>query len=103
MKTVIGNTIRIIGEIHGDEPLLILGSVEGKITLKDSIVVDTSATVEADMESKSIEISGSVTGNVIASERVEIKNDGRVHGNVRAPRITIADGAVFRGNVEMER
>jgi cytoskeletal protein CcmA (bactofilin family) len=101
--TVIGSTIHIVGEIHGEEDLLILGSVQGKIFLKDSLVVDTSARVEADLETKTVEISGTVTGNVVASERVEIKNDGRVTGNIKAPRVTIADGALFRGSVEMER
>lgn len=101
--TVIGSTIQIVGEIHGEEDLLILGSVHGKIFLKDSLVIDTSARVEADLETRSVEISGAVTGNVVASERVEIKNDGRVNGNIKAPRVTIADGALFKGSVDMER
>jgi len=101
--TVIGHTIHVVGEIHGEEDLVVLGSVQGKIFLKDSLVIEPSARVEADVESKTVEIAGSVIGNVIATERVEIKNEGRVTGNIRAPRITIADGALFRGSVEMER
>ena len=101
--TVIGHSIEVSGEIHGDEDLVILGSVRGKIFLKDNLVVESSANVEADLESRSIEISGTVTGSVVASERVEIREEGRVNGNIKAPRITIADGALFRGTVDMER
>jgi len=101
--TVIGETIHVNGEIHGEEDLIILGSVQGKVVLKDNLIVEASARIEADLESRTIEISGEVTGNISASERVEIKNDGRVNGNIKAPRITIADGALFRGSVDMER
>jgi cytoskeletal protein CcmA (bactofilin family) len=103
MATVIGSTFHIVGEIHGEEELIVLGSVQGKIILKDSLVVEASARVEADLETRSVEIAGAVTGNVTATERVEIKNDGRVNGNIKAPRVTIADGALFRGSVEMDR
>ncbi len=102
-STVIGNTIQIVGEIHGDEDLVILGSVQGKILLKENVVIENSGRVEADVESKSVSISGTLTGNVVASERIEILADGRVNGNIKAPRVTIADGALFRGTVDMER
>lgn len=103
MATVIGSSFHISGEIHGDEPVVILGSVQGKVVVREALVIDADAQVEADVEGRTVEISGSVSGNVTASDRVEIKNDGRVTGNIKAPRITIADGALFRGNVEMER
>lgn len=103
MSTVIGQTIHINGEIHGDEDLIILGGVSGKIYLRENLVVDATARVEADIETRSVEISGQITGNVAASERVEIKKNGRVEGNIKSPRITIADGALFKGNVDMER
>ena len=103
MATVIGSTFHISGEIHGDEPVVILGSVQGKILVRDALVIEPEAQVDADLEGRTVEISGSVNGNVQAADRVEIKNDGRVTGNIKAPRITIADGALFRGSVEMER
>ena len=101
--TVIGQTIHINGEIHGEEDLIILGTVTGKIYLKESLTISDSARLEADIETRSIEVSGQVTGNIAASDRVEIKEEGQVTGNIKSPRITIADGALFKGNVDMNR
>lgn len=101
--TVIGQSIHINGEIHGDEDLIVLGTVTGKIFLKESLVVQESARLEADVETRTVEVSGQVTGNIVASDRVEIKANGQVEGNIKAPRITIADGALFKGNVDMNR
>ena len=101
--TVIGQTIHINGEIHGEEDLLVLGTVTGKIFLKESLVIAETARLEADVETRSVEISGQVTGNIVASDRVEIMTPGQVEGNIKAPRITIADGALFKGNVDMNR
>jgi cytoskeletal protein CcmA (bactofilin family) len=102
-NTVIGNTIVIDGEITGDEDLIVRGTVKGKIAMSASVIVENSGTVEADIETKNVEVSGNVTGNITATERVELKTDGRMVGDVKAPRILIADGAVFKGNVDMER
>ena len=102
-STVIGRSIQVVGEIHGDEDLVIQGSVQGKVFLKESVVIEETGQVEADMESKSVEIAGTVTGNVVATERVHITSEGRVSGNIKAPRVNIADGALFRGTVDMER
>lgn len=101
--TVIGQTIHISGEIHGEEDLIILGTVTGKIFLKESLVIEESARLEADIETRSIEVSGQVTGDIVASDRVEIRTNGQVEGNIKSPRITIADGALFKGNVDMNR
>ena len=102
-NTVIGSTIVIDGEISGDEDLTVRGTVKGKIVLAAAVLVDSSATVEADIESKSVEIAGNVTGNITATDRVELKSECRMVGDVKAPRILIADGAMFKGNVDMER
>ena len=102
-NTVIGNTIVIDGEISGDEDLTIRGTLKGKIVLSASLIVENSGTVDADIETKNVEVSGNVTGNITSTERVELKSDGRMVGDIKAPRILIADGAVFKGNVDMER
>ncbi|HOX43378.1 MAG TPA: polymer-forming cytoskeletal protein [Myxococcota bacterium] len=103
MANVIGRSIVIDGEISGDEDLVIQGTVKGKIALKESLFVENSGVVEADIETQNVVISGAVTGNIRASERVEIKTDGRMVGDIKSPRILIADGAVFKGNVDMDR
>ena len=102
-NTVIGSSIVIDGEITGEEDLVIQGTVKGKVSLKESLFVEHSGTVEADVQVSSIEVSGQLTGNVTASDKVEIKSDGRMVGDIKAPRVLIADGAMFKGNIDMER
>ncbi len=101
-NTVIGSTIVIDGEINGGEDLVILGTVKGKIHLKESLYVEASGTVEADIETQNVEVSGKVTGNISASDKVELKTQCRMTGDIKAPRILIADGAAFKGNVDMD-
>ncbi len=100
-NTIIGSSIVIDGEISGDEALIIQGTIKGRVSLKESLIVEASGVVEADVEVQNIEIAGKVVGNIAASDKVEMKADCRVVGDVKAPRILIADGAVFKGNVDM--
>ena len=100
--TVIGSSIVIDGEISGDEDLVVQGTVKGRISLKESLFVEGSGVIEADIETANVEVSGQVTGNIAASDKVELKADCKVVGDIRAPRILIADGAVFKGNVDMD-
>jgi len=101
-NTIIGSSITIDGEISGDEDLVIQGTVKGKISLKESLFVEASASVEADIEVQNVEITGKVTGNIAATDKVELKADYQIINNVHAPRILIADGASFKGNVDMD-
>ena len=100
--TVIGSSIVVDGEITGDEDLVILGTVKGRISLRENIVVEPSGVVEASVETATITVNGSVTGDIHATERAELKADCRMVGDIRAPRILIADGASFKGNVDMD-
>ena len=100
--TVIGSSIVIDGEISGDEDLVVLGTVKGKISLKESLLVEGSGVIEADVDTATVEVSGQVTGNIVASDKVELKANCRVVGDIRAPRILIADGAAFKGSVDMD-
>ncbi len=101
-NTVIGSSIIIDGEISGDEALVVQGTVKGKISLKENLFVEGSGVVEADIETQNVEVAGKVTGNIVASDKVELKTDCRVVGDIKAPRILIADGASFKGNVDMD-
>ena len=101
-NTVIGSSIMIDGEISGDEDLVIRGTVKGKIILKENLRVENSGGVEADIQTANVTVSGQVTGNIQAGERVELRSDGRMVGDIKAPRILIADGATFKGNVDMD-
>ena len=101
-NTVIGSSIVIDGEVTGDEDLTILRTVKGRVSLRENIVVEPSGVVEATVETATITVNGSVTGDIQASERVELSADCRMVGDIRAPRILIADGASFKGNVDMD-
>ena len=101
-NTIIGSSIVIDGEITGEEDLVIQGTVKGKISLKESCYVEESGVVEADIETQNVDISGQVTGNITATDKVELKTQCRMVGDIKAPRILIADGASFKGNVDMD-
>ena len=100
--TVIGTSIVIDGEISGGEDLVIQGTVKGKIALKESLFVESSGVIEADIETANVEVSGQVTGNIAATEKVELKANCKVVGDIRSPRVLTADGAVFKGSVDMD-
>jgi cytoskeletal protein CcmA (bactofilin family) len=101
-NTIIGSSIVIDGEISGDEQLTVLGTVKGKIAVGQNLIVEPGATVEANIETNALTVSGRITGNVVARERVELRADAKMIGDVKAPRIVIADGASFKGNVDMD-
>jgi cytoskeletal protein CcmA (bactofilin family) len=100
-KTVLGPSLDIEGEIEGDEDLIIQGKVRGKIVSNKNLTVDGSGVVEATVTTKNLAISGKLVGNVEATERVDISKEGKMIGDIKAPRIVIADGAKFKGNIEM--
>jgi len=101
-STVIGAGITVDGEITTDEDVVVQGTVRGKLTAKDGIVVEHGGSVEADIAGGAMSIAGAVTGNVTSSDRVDLQPGSKVVGNVKATRITIADGAQFKGNVDMD-
>jgi cytoskeletal protein CcmA (bactofilin family) len=101
-NTIIGSSIVIDGEISGDEELVVQGTVKGKISVKERLVIESSGVVEADIESQTVTISGQVRGNISASDKVELTADGRMVGDIKAPRILIADGATFKGQIDMD-
>ena len=100
--TIIGSNITIEGDITGNEPLIIEGVVRGTVAVKGAVTVTQDGHVEASVDSQSIEIAGSVQGNVSAADKIDIKAGGRLVGDVRAPRVLIADGAAFKGNINMQ-
>ena len=101
-STVIGAGITIEGEVTSDEDVVVQGTLRGKLVAKDAVTVEQGGSVEADITSGPVSIAGAVTGNISSSDRVDLQNGARVVGNVKATRITIADGAQFKGNVDMD-
>lgn len=100
-NTVIGPSILINGKLTGDEDLTVRGRVEGELTLTKTLIVEPSGVVKANVTVKNAVVSGVVVGNIQASESVELTQEGRMVGDIRAPRVIIVDGASFRGRVDM--
>ena len=101
-STVIGAGIIIEGEVSADEDIVVQGVIRGKLDAKEGVTVEAGAVVEADISGGPLTVAGSVTGNITSTDRVELQAGARVVGNVKATRITIADGAQFKGNVDLD-
>lgn len=100
----IGKSIIINGELSGSEDLTIEGKVEGKIDLKDHVLtVGSNGRIKAQVSAKSIVVFGQVNGNLAATEKVDIKENGSVEGDIVSPRVAIADGSHFRGSIDMQK
>ena len=100
----IGKSVVIKGELSGSEDLTIEGNVEGRIELKENILtIGPNGKIRAEVFAKSVIVLGEVSGNVTASEKVDIRDNGSVDGDITSPRVAIAEGAHFRGSVDMQR
>jgi cytoskeletal protein CcmA (bactofilin family) len=100
----IGKSVVIKGELSGSEDLTIEGQVDGKIELRQNVLtIGPNGKIKAQVFAKSVIILGEVTGNVTASEKVDIRDNGSVDGDIAAPRVAIAEGAHFRGSIDMQR
>jgi cytoskeletal protein CcmA (bactofilin family) len=100
----IGKSVVIKGELNGSEDLTIEGQVEGKIELRQNVLtIGPNGRIKAQVFAKSVIILGEVTGNVTASEKVDIRDNGSVDGDITAPRVAIAEGAHFRGSIDMQK
>jgi len=100
----IGKSVVIKGELNGSEDLTIEGHVEGTIQLRDHVLtIGPNGKIKAQVFAKAVIVLGEVTGNVTASDKVDIRDNGSVDGDIVAPRVAIAEGAHFRGSVDMQR
>jgi cytoskeletal protein CcmA (bactofilin family) len=100
--SVLGSSLRFRGELSAQEDLIIQGSVEGSITHTQSLTVGSDGTMKGDIRARVIVIDGKVEGDLYATESVNIRANAKVKGNVFAPRIGIAEGAFFQGQIEMQ-
>jgi cytoskeletal protein CcmA (bactofilin family) len=100
----IGKSVVIKGELTGSEDLTIEGTVEGSIQLRDhALTIGPNGKIKAQVFAKSVIVLGEVVGNVTASEKVDIRDNGAVDGDLVSPRVAIAEGAHFRGSIDMQR
>ena len=100
---VIGQTIHIKGTVTGNENLVIEGKVEGSVDLsQNDLTIGQSGNVTADLTAKTVKIDGQVTGDISGEEKVIVSKSGKVKGNIIAPRVTLEDGAKFKGSIDMD-
>ena len=100
----IGKSVIIKGELSGSEDLTIEGQVEGKIELRQNVLtIGPNAKIKAQVLARAVVVEGTVQGNIAASEKIEIRDKGSVEGDLSSPRVAIADGAHFRGSIDMQQ
>ncbi len=100
----IGKSISIKGDLTGNEDIQVEGNVEGRVDLPNNqFTVGADGKVKAEIHAKGVVVIGQVTGNLTATERVEIQATGVVHGDVKAPRLIVHEGAVINGSIEMTK
>jgi cytoskeletal protein CcmA (bactofilin family) len=99
----IGKSVVIKGELNGSEDLMIEGHVDGTINLRDNVLtIGPNGNIKAQVFAKSVIVLGEVTGNITASEKIDIRDGGSVEGELVSPRVGISEGAHFRGSVDMQ-
>jgi cytoskeletal protein CcmA (bactofilin family) len=101
-RATIGPSIRINGDVTGEEDLLVQGRVEGSIHLaQHAVTIGPEGRVRADVSGQSVTVEGEVIGDLRAADQVVLRRSAKVEGDIVAPRVTIEDGASFRGAVDM--
>ena len=99
----IGKSVQIKGELTGSEDLTIDGVLEGKIHMKEHhLTVGTNGSINAEIVAKSVTVLGKLIGNIKAGEKVEVAASGSMEGDIISPRVILADGASFKGSIDME-
>ena len=99
---IIGKQITIRGNLTGNENLVLEGRIEGSITLAKHLTVAPGGAAEAEIEVEDLTVNGLISGQIHATRRVVVASDGRVAGNIRAPRVVLESGARFKGRIEMD-
>jgi cytoskeletal protein CcmA (bactofilin family) len=97
--STLGRTLTLDGTVTGQGSLSVLGELRGKVDLRGDVSVPQGARANAEIHADNVEVGGEVTGNLEARDRVEVFSQGTVVGDIKAPRILIANGAHFKGNV----
>lgn len=99
----LGSSISIVGDLTGEEDLVIEGRIEGEIRLKkNKITIGKNGRVKADIYGHDIHVEGDVKGNLYGEDEIVIRQSGRVQGNLTAPRVTLENGSKFKGSIDME-
>ncbi len=99
----IGKSISIKGDVVGDEDTILEGRVEGRVSLRNfHLTIGPNGDVQGEVSAKQVTVVGKIAGNVVASERIEVRETGRIQGDLIAPRLTVAEGAIINGAITMK-
>lgn len=99
----IGKSISIKGDVVGEEDTILEGRVEGRVSLRNHhLTIGPNGDVQGEVSAKQVTVVGKVSGNVVASERIEVRETGRIQGDLIAPRLTVAEGAIINGAITMK-
>lgn len=102
-KAVFGTSLRIKGEVSGADDVLIDGQVQGKINFSgQKVIIGKSGRVDADLLGRIVILEGQLKGNVVAEEKIVVRESAVVWGNLAAPRMVVEDGASFQGNIDTD-
>jgi cytoskeletal protein CcmA (bactofilin family) len=101
-QATIGRTLFIKGEVSGSEALYIDGRIEGKITMPESrVTIGRNGKVDASVQAREVVVMGKVTGNIECADRVDIRAEGSVQGDISCSRISVEDGAALKGGIQV--
>ena len=102
-RLTFGDSIQINGDLTGNEDLTIDGKLDGKIFLKDhKLTIGQNGHIKAEIQAMEVVVAGNLLGNITASDKVEVATTGTMQGDISAPRVVLADGAQFRGSIDMD-
>jgi cytoskeletal protein CcmA (bactofilin family) len=102
-RTILGKSMRIVGEVSSDEELQLDGDLEGKLTLKSRLTVGPSSNVKANIKASEVVVYGTVHGNVEAEDRITLRTGANLVGDIKTAGIVIEDGAYFKGGIDISR
>ena len=101
--TVLGESMKIIGEVSSNEELYLAGDLEGKLTLKNRLTIGPNSKVNANVKATEVIVFGSVRGNVEAENRISLRAGATIVGDIKTAGIVIEDGAYFKGGIDISR
>jgi cytoskeletal protein CcmA (bactofilin family) len=98
-----GKSLKVSGNVSGAGNLIILGLFEGELNLKGQLKIAQGAHIRATVKANNISVNGNVEGTITASEKIHLDNTARIKGKIHTPKISVLEGAVFDGEIEMSR